>query len=286
MRYTNCMTLRRKILLGLLILPVISIIAAMASPGAGAQLFFLVIGVPILVLNAWVFFLREEGNSFFDLSRKSSNPASSEGSIMKSKSIAALIIISSVFLLLIIGYTVARSMVDQVPYVYALYVFLIKLGSKLWHFLSMPVTFIALLLFVAILAAGPKIVLALKKTKETAGAAFPDVFGKPVHSPFAEIVPQAEDNETILAMERMIGEGIDLKAIQLMLEIDGIDLTKPYLLTKVETLGIHSEGMPAEASPIQREAFYQGVLEGLAGYLFPSLAPSRRRMRIKRPGIP
>ncbi len=92
---------------------------------------------------------------------------------------------------------------------------------------------------------------------------------KSAQPPFAEILPQAEDNESILAMERKISEGIDLKAIQLMLEIDGLDLTKPYLLSKVETLGIHSEGMPAEANLVQKEAFSRGVLEGLAGYLFP-----------------
>ncbi len=174
MGYTTSMVLRRKILLGLLILPAILVIAAMVSPGAGAEFFFLVIGVPILVLNAWEFFLKEEGNSFFDLSRKSPTRASSEGSIMKSKSIAALIIVSSVFLLLIIGYTAARSAVDQVPYSLAVYTFLIKLGTKLWHFLSTPLIFIALLLFVAILAAGPQILNALEEDQRFGSSPFPE----------------------------------------------------------------------------------------------------------------
>ena len=263
------MALRRKILLGLLILPAATIIAAMVSPGSGGELAFLIIGVPVLVLNAWEFFLREGESPVFELSRKRANQPNPEGSVMKTKSIAALIIISSVFVLLIIGYTAARSVVDQVPYFYALYIFLIKLGSKLWHFLSTPLIFIALLVFVLVLAVVPQIIQGLRKTRETETAAFADIFRKPVQSPLAEVVSQSEDNESILAMERMIGEGIDLKAVQLMLEIDGIELTKPYLLGKVEALGIDAEVLPVQADRAQKEAFYRGVLEGLYGYLFP-----------------
>jgi len=53
------------------------------------------------------------------------------------------------------------------------------------------------------------------------------------------------------------------------LEIDGIELTRPYLISKMETLGVKSEGMPANANKTQKEAYYSGVLEGLYGCLFP-----------------
>lgn len=253
------MTLRRKILLGLLILPAATIIAAMAFPGAGAELAFLIVGVPILVLNAWEFFLGESAGSIFEIPSQRPLRTGQEGSTMKSKSIAALIILSSVFLLLIIGYTVARSVVDEVPYFTALYAFMIKLGTKVWHFLTTPLIFISLLLFVLVLIIGTQILPMLRKARSTEAANFPDSFLKPVQPAFADAVAQAND----------IGQGMDPKAIQLMLEIDGLDMTKPYLLSKLEALGINSEGVPADVTKVQREAFYRGMLEGLYGYLFP-----------------
>ena len=260
------MTLRRKIILGLLIFPAAAAFLALLFPGAWAELLFLIVGVPIIVLNVWEFFLGENGSSFFDLSQK--RPAQPEGSIMKSKPIAVLLILSAVFVLLVIGYTVARAAVDEVPYSLALYTFLIKLGTKLWHFLSLPVIFIALLLFALALLLVPQIVTLLQKRRKEAAAAFPEVFTRPLQ-PFAQVVSESEDNESILAMERMIGEGIDLKSIQLMLEVDGIDVSKTRLLDKIAALSLHSEALPVDANPAQREAFYRGVLEGLYGYLFP-----------------
>jgi hypothetical protein len=188
---------------------------------------------------------------------------------MKSKLIVATLILSLVFLLLVAGYTISRSVVDEVPYSLALYTFLIKLGTKLWHYLSKPVILMALLFFVLLLVLGPRLLSMLRERGSTTAAPFPDGFRKPVQSPFAAIAAESEENEGNRTMERMIGEGVDLKAIRLMLEVDGIDMTKPALLAKMSALELQAEGMAANASPVQREAFYRGVLEGLYGYLFP-----------------
>ncbi len=263
------MALRRKILLGLLVLPLAAIFIMLAFPGAITELIFLILGVPVLVINIWEFFLREGGGSFFDLSPRDPALAGMEGSVMKSKWLVALLILSAVFILLVIGYTASQSVMNDVPYFTVLFGFLTKLGTKLWHFFTIPLIFIVSLLFLLALVFIPLVLSALKKEKGTEAASFPDVFSTPKQSPFAEIVSQSEENESILAMERMIGEGIDLKAIQLLLEVDGIDLTKPYLLSKITALEIHSEGLAAEAGPAQKAAFYHGVLEGLYGYLFP-----------------
>ena len=63
--------------------------------------------------------------------------------------------------------------------------------------------------------------------------------------------------------------GIDMKEIQLMLDLDGKEFTKPDLLTRLESLGIYSERIPAGAKKEQRELFYRGVMETLFGYLLP-----------------
>ena len=196
------MTLRRKIILGLLIFPASAAFLALLFPGASAELVFLVIGVPILVLNIWEFFLGDNASSIFNLSeKKSPNP---EGSIMKSKLIVSLLILSAVFVLLVIGYTISRAAVADVPYSEALYTFLIKLGTRLWHFLTTPLIFVALLLFALALLLAPQIVSMLRKNMKVSAPAFPEVFARPVQSPFAQVVSESEDNESILAMERMI----------------------------------------------------------------------------------
>ncbi len=254
------MSLKRKILLGLLVLPVATIIAAMAFPGAGAELAFLVVGVPILVLNAWEFFLGDSSGSVLEIPSQKPFKTSQEGSIMKTKWIVALIILSSVFLLLIIGYTAARSVVDDVPYSLALYTFLIKLGTKLWRFMTTPLIFISLLLFVLLLVVGTQIVPYLKRTRAVEAASFPNGFRKPAQPVFTQV----------LSSEGEIGQGTDSNVIQLLLEIDGIDMTGSYLISKLEALEITAEALPGDATKVQREAFYRGVLEGLYSYLFPA----------------
>jgi AAA+ ATPase superfamily predicted ATPase len=67
----------------------------------------------------------------------------------------------------------------------------------------------------------------------------------------------------------LIEHGIDGKAIQLMLDIDGKDVTKPYLLSKIDELGINSDRVPSNANKIQKAVFYRGVFEAWYGYLFP-----------------
>jgi hypothetical protein len=271
------MTRRRKILLGLLILPAVTAIVALAWPGAGSELAFLVLGVPILVVNAWEFISTDASSSAFDRPRKKPLQADSqEGAFMKSKWIIALmIILSLVFILLVIGYTTARSVVDDVPYSLALYTFLIKLGTKLWLFLSKPVIFISVLAFALLWILATQVLPLLRKGRGNEAARFPEVFQKPLLMASPETDAEAgktkgkKPDESVSMMDWWISQGTDLKTIQLMLEIDGIELTKPYLISKMETLGIKSEGMPASANKSQVEAYYSGVLEGLYGGLFP-----------------
>ncbi len=194
---------------------------------------------------------------------------------MKSKWIIALIILSLVFILLVIGYTTARSVVDDVPYSLALYTFLIKLGTKLWLFLSKPVIFISVLVFALLWILATQVLPLLKKSRGNEAARFPEVFQKPLPMASAGTAEEAgktkgkKPDESVSMMDWWIGQGTDLATIQLMLEIDGIELTKPYLISKMETLGIKTEGMPANANKTQKEAYYSGVLEGLYGSLFP-----------------
>ena len=197
---------------------------------------------------------------------------------MRSKWLIALIVLSSIFILLIIGYTVASSIVDNVPYSTALYAFLIKLGTKLWHYLSTPTIFIGLLAFVVLLILASQIVAVVKKIRGIEEAAkFPEEFRQPVPAPAAEAsVPAAKtrarkstEAENAPTAGAWIENWPDLKAIQLMLEIDGIELTKPYLISKLEALNIHGEGIPVKATKTQREAYYNGIVEGWYGSLLP-----------------
>ena len=59
------MTHRRKLLLFLLIIPLIMIIISIGWPDPGLELVYLVVGVPILVLNAWEFFQPEIIDYYF-----------------------------------------------------------------------------------------------------------------------------------------------------------------------------------------------------------------------------
>ena len=271
------MTRRRKILLGLLTIPALTMLASILFPGAGAELAFLVLGVPILVLNAWEFVSTGENGSILKTVTPPLTAESQEGALMRSKWLIALIGLSSIFILLIIGYTAARSIVDNVPYSTALYAFLIKLGTKLWHYLSTPTIFIGLLAFVVLAILASQIVTVVKKIRGIEEPAkFPEEFCQPAPTPAGEpsapaVKTRAKKTE---GTENMAGvgwieSGLDLKAAQLMLEIDGIELTKPYLISKLEALNIHGEGLPVKATKTQREAYYNGIVEGWYGSLLP-----------------
>jgi hypothetical protein len=272
------MNLRRKILLGLLIVPALTILASILFPGAGAELAFLVLGVPILVLNAWEFISAGESESILKTSTQPLTAETQEGALMKSKWLLALIVLSSVFILLVIGYTTARSIVDDVPYSTALYAFLIKLGTKLWHFLSTPTIFISLLLFVLLVVLASQIAPIIQKLRGIEVAAkFPEEFSRPVAvSAAEESVPAGKSKakktaeaENAPAAGTWIKNGLDLKAVQVMLEIDGIELTKSYLVSKLEALNVRAEGLPLKATQTQREAYYNGIAEGWYGSLLP-----------------
>jgi hypothetical protein len=272
------MNLRRKILLGLLIVPALTILASILFPGAGAELAFLVLGVPILVLNAWEFISAGESESILKTSTQPLTAETQEGALMKSKWLLALIVLSSVFILLVIGYTTARSIVDDVPYSTALYAFLIKLGTKLWHFLSTPTIFISLLLFVLLVVLASQIAPIIQKLRGIEEAAkFPEEFSRPVAvSAAEESVPAGKSKakktaeaENAPAAGTWIKNGLDLKAVQVMLEIDGIELTKSYLVSKLEALNVRAEGIPLKATKTQREAYYNGIVEGWYGSLLP-----------------
>jgi hypothetical protein len=272
------MNLRRKILLGLLIVPALTILASILFPGAGAELAFLVLGVPILVLNAWEFISAGESESILKTSTQPLTAETQEGALMKSKWLLALIVLSSVFILLVIGYTTARSIVDDVPYSTALYAFLIKLGTKLWHFLSTPTIFISLLLFVLLVVLASQIAPIIQKLRGIEVAAkFPEEFSRPVAvSAAEESVPAGKSKakktaeaENAPAAGTWIKNGLDLKAVQVMLEIDGIELTKSYLVSKLEALNVRAEGIPLNATKTQREAYYNGIVEGWYGSLLP-----------------
>jgi hypothetical protein len=272
------MNLRRKILLGLLIVPALTILASILFPGAGAELAFLVLGVPILVLNAWEFISAGESESILKTSTQPLTAETQEGALMKSKWLLALIVLSSVFILLVIGYTTARSIVDDVPYSTALYAFLIKLGTKLWHFLSTPTIFISLLLFVLLVVLASQIAPIIQKLKGIEVAAkFPEEFSRPVTMPVTEEsvlagkskAKKTAEAENAPAAGTWIKNGLDLKAVQVMLEIDGIELTKSYLVSKLEALNVRAEGIPLKATQTQREAYYNGIVEGWYGSLLP-----------------
>jgi len=196
---------------------------------------------------------------------------------MKNKLVLALIILIPVLILLVAGYAAIRSHLDRVSFIFALSVFLIKLASKLWHFLSAPVVFISLLVFLLLWLFRTPISMAIKKKKGIDAAKFQDVFNQPIHAQVPEDNPptnkkkpgKSNASETGPTISRLMERGIDAKAIQLMLDIDGSDITKPALLSRIDELGINSAGLPPTANEVQKEAFYHGVFEALYGYVFP-----------------
>jgi hypothetical protein len=273
------MTLRRKILLILLIIPVAMIVISIGWPGTGLEMIFLVAGVPILVLNAWELFSPEANDLYFGKPKIALKKLAvdHEGIPMKNKSLIVLIILGSSLILLIVGYAWFRAYIDQVPFLYALYIFLVKLASKLWHFLTTPAIFITLFVFLMLWLFRKQIVTVVKEIKPGGYVEFSDIFNQPI------LTPVLEDNsptsktesgelnasETSSTTSWLIEHGIDGKAIQLMLDIDGKDVTKPYLLSKIDELDINSDRVPSNANKIQKAVFYRGVFEVLYGYLLP-----------------
>ncbi len=273
------MTPRRKFLFILLIIPVAMIIVLMAWPGTGLELVFLLIGMPILVLNVWEYTSPETMDSYFGKSKSTTNEAvvNPEGNFMKNKSFLALIILIPVLILLVVGYAAIRSYLDRVSFLFALSIFLIKLASKLWHFLATPIVFIALLVFLLLWLFRTPISMAIKKRKGFDAAKFPDVFNQTIHPPVQENNPpsntkktaKSNASETGQSISWLMEHGIDAKAIQLLLDIDGQDITKLSLLSRIGELGINSAGLPPMANETQKEAFYRGVYEALYSYVFP-----------------
>lgn len=268
------MTLRRKILLILLIIPATMMLISIGWPGAGFELTFLVLGVPILVLNAWEFFSPEDIDFYFGKPKSMpvTRAVGQKGFFMKNKSILALIVSVSILILLVIGYALLRSNIDHVSFLYALNAVLIKLGNRLWHLLSVPAIFIALLVFLLLWILNKPIGAVIKGTRGSEHVQFPDVFRQPILRPVSvESLPTGKKNasEVSSTITRLIGQGIDPKAVQLMLEIDGIDVTKPYVLSKINALSLNFEEIPPNAGKVQKEAFYHGVFETLYGYLLP-----------------
>jgi hypothetical protein len=272
------MRIRRKILLGLLIIPVALALVSIVWPGTWFELVFLFLGVPVLVLNAWEFFSTETIGPFGGNPVGTSNTVvERRGSFMKSKFILAFLLFITASMSIIGVYAIIRSYVDRVPFAYALSIFLIKLGDKLWHFITIPAVFISILAFLLLWLFRNLILMALGKIKESKQVQFPDAFFPPVARPVSEDASQVNQTEpgilnvaeNVSALEGSKMPGIDIKEIQLMLDLDGKEVTKSDLLTRVEALGIYSERIPSGMKKEQRELFYRGVVETLFGYILP-----------------
>jgi hypothetical protein len=254
------MTLRRKILLGLLILPAATMVYTMIQPGEGSQLAFLMLGVPVLVWTVWEFFLSPKKPAGESPEPQTALEMSAQGFFMKNKILLTSILLGVVMLVVIVIYAGARAKVGEVPFSMALSTLILKIASRSWHFLTTPSIFIGLLTFllltVGLVVFRKQITMIFRGRKDETPVKFPETF----HLPVLRLMPEASSR---------IVEMVDLATVQLMVEIDGIDINKDYMVSKVETLGVRSDGLPGEAGKTQKEAFYHGVVEGLCGYVFP-----------------
>lgn len=179
---------------------------------------------------------------------------------MKNKTLLILILLGVVVLVVIVIYAGAIANTTDVTFSFALSSLVVKVTGRIWRFLEKPAVFLGLLamllLAVGLVVYRKQITTIFRGRKDEAQAKFPETF----HLPVLRLMPEASSR---------IVEMVDLATVQLMVEIDGIDINKEYMLSKVETLGVRSEGLPAEAGKTQKEAFYYGVVEGLCGYVFP-----------------
>ncbi len=260
------MSNRRKILLGLLVLPVAAGIAAMSWPNTGTELAFLFLGVPVLALNAWEFFtpggLGPERQAQMGVQAGASEE---RGDIMmKNRSLIIGIIVVVMILAVLMIYAGIKAQLNETLFIREISTLFFTLGRKLWIFLTTPAVFIASLAFILGLIALRQFKPAGKTLEEVAAVQYPEAF----HLPCVE--KQAAGLFKRRKVEPWNGEWIDLKTVQLLLELDGIEVRKPYLLAKVQALGIRAEEMPAEANLGQREAFYWGVMDGLCADVLPS----------------
>jgi hypothetical protein len=263
-----------------MIIPVAMIVISIGWPETGLELIFLVAGVPILVLNAWEFFSPEANDIYFGKPKLALNKLAvdHEGTLMKNKSLIVLITLIFVLILLVGGYAYLRSYIDRVSFLFSLTTLLIKLASKLWHFLTAPIVFIPLLVFLTLWLLRKPIFTVVKEIKPIGSVKFSDIFYQPILTPVLEDISPTRKtksgklnaSETNSTISWLIEHGIDLKAIQLMLDIDGRDITKPDLLSKIDEIGINSESIPSNANKTQKAVFYRGVFEALYSYLFPT----------------
>ncbi len=146
------MSLRRFILLCLLILPLGMVILSIFWSSPGFELAFLVLGVPIGILTVWEISFPELLDGCFGKPRAHLEISSSDAAaLMKNKYIFTLVFLFILGLLLmmpVLGYASLRASVDRVSFSFALFTIVSKLGSKLWHFLTIPAIFISLLVFI------------------------------------------------------------------------------------------------------------------------------------------
>jgi hypothetical protein len=274
------MSLRRKLLLILMIIPIIMIIISIGwGPDPGLELVYLVVGVPILVLNAWEYFDPEVIDFYFGKPKIRENKLSTNNleAFMRNKFIIVLIIFSSALILSIVGYSYLRSSIDKVPFLFALFTLLTKLASKLWHFLTEPIIFISLLLFIMLWLFRKPIIMFIPEIKGINVIKFPDNFSQSLITSVLEDlslksqIGSGKGNipETNRVFAWYIEHGSDKKVVQLLLDIDGKDITKSEILSKIDQLGINSEILPQNTQSLQKDAFYRGTFETLYDYVLP-----------------
>jgi hypothetical protein len=271
------------------------IIISIGWPDPGLELVYLVVGVPILVLNAWEFFQPEVIDYYFGKPKIQVNKFSvaKEKVLMRNKVTIVLIIVSSAFILLIAGYSYLRSSVDHVTFLFALYTLLVKLASKLWHFLTEPVIFIAVLIFILLWLFRKPIIMLFPEIKGVKGIKFTDNFSQPVITPVPEELSPTRKRssgkgsapETNPAIAWFREHGAYIKLIQLMVDLDGKEVTKSEVLSKIEELGLISEMIPSNAHQILKDTFYRGAFESLYDYIFPIFCSIERKNKDTVAGI-
>jgi len=270
------MSTRRKILSGLLIIPAAIGIAAMVSPGGGLELAFLILGVPILALNAWEFLspeLQDQTQSTINKDQEKDNRE--QGSIMSNRNLLILAVTAVIAIGLFLGFAAVKATVADVTFSYEVSTLIYSIARNFWNFISTPVVFIGLLFFLLAISALWMLrskILGKGNGKDPGKVVkFPETFSLPS---LTSITAGDLKKKT---KEPWNGDQLDLKTIQLLLEIDGIDLKKPYLFSKVKTLEIEGEALPAETETLQKDAYYQGIMEGLCAYVLPRLCVIERK---------
>jgi hypothetical protein len=281
------MTQRRKLLLSLLLIPIVMIIISIGWPDPGLELVYLVIGVPIIVLNAWEFFQPEVMEFYFGKPRIWGIKLSiaKEEALMRNKYLIVLIILISAFIIPVVIYSSLRSSIDKVSFFFALFTLLSKLASKLWHFLTDPVIFISLLIFIMIWFFRKPIIMLIPDVKGIKDIKFPDNFSQsfisPVLDDFSPIskkrVGKVNVPDTNPVIAWFLEHGTDIKVAQLMLDIDGRDITKLEFLSKIDDLGLNSEIIPPETHEFLKDAFYRGTFESLYDYVLPFFCSIERK---------